>query len=141
MLTGILRPPLDKLRLLGTLLLMKQFRQVFTMGPEYVFRIALPGCRFVSLERFPSAEAAAFRADLFKTYLVAKYSLDGKTMWMSMAPSAFAALLGEAGVNPKNLEDIHYALPQSCKDYLLDGGHETLTAFVSAQAELTASRK
>lgn len=110
------------------------------MGTEYVFRIALPGCKFVSQERYSSAEECAFRADLFKTFLTAKFGLEGNTMWMSMAPSAFALMLGDAGVNPKNLEDLHYILPQSCKDYLLDGGHETLTAFVKAQAELKAGR-
>lgn len=120
---------------------MKEFRQVFRMGRGFVFRLALPNCRFVSTEICDTAEDAAFRADLFKRYVTLMYSLTGATLVPSLSPVRFRELMGEAGINPESASDILIALPASCRDYLENGGHETLTAYAKAQDEIKAGSK
>lgn len=115
---------------------MKEHRHVFKMGPRYVFRLALPACRFVS-QSFDTAEDAAFFCDVFKLYLASTYRLTGLTMTRSLAPSRFSVLLGLAGGDAANLREV---LPPCCIEYLELSGHETLTEYAAAQAEIKAAK-
>lgn len=54
-------------------------------------------------------------------------------MWPSLSPEVFSRLIGEIGIDKTKTEDFYTALSASCRDYLLDGGHETLTEFMKAQ--------
>lgn len=116
---------------------MKLFRQIYSAGRGFVFRIALPGHRFISEEVYDTAEEAAFRCDVFKSYLVSTYGLTGNTMWRSLVPSRYLALLAEAGATPA---DVSVMLPFSCREYLANIGHEMLTEFSKAQAELKVAK-
>lgn len=107
----------------------KIYKQVFQKTGGFHFRITLPVAAFSAEELYPTAEDAALRCDLFKLYLVRKYSLSGNVFWPSLPPDKFSALLAEAGVDRTSPQSLFDALPQSCKDFLLDGGTEALTEY------------
>lgn len=114
---------------------MKLFKQVFKDAAGYFFRLTLPVAQFTSAERYETAEDAALRCDLFKLYLVGKYQLKRSPVFPSLPPSRLSVLLSEAGIDasPSCLFD---ALPQSCRDFLLDGGTEALEAHVANRAAM-----
>lgn len=111
---------------------MKMYRHVYRMGAGFVFRLSLPGHRFVSTEIFETEELGAFYADVFKLYLSSTYRLTGATFTRSLAPSRFREILAEAG-GPEALSGLLLA---SCREYLQLGGDETLRAYVAAQTEI-----
>lgn len=100
------------------------------MGRQFVFRLNLPGHRFLSRERFETAEDAAFYADAFKSHIASSYRLTGPTLSRSLDPARFSELLAEVGADPADLKPL---LPESCREYLMDGGHEMLTAYARAR--------
>lgn len=112
---------------------MKLYRQTYKTETGYTFRISLPGHKFTCLETFDTQEDASFAADLFKLLLVKRYRLNGNTMWPSLPAEVFSRLLAETGIDKSSTDDLFSALSASCKDYLLDGGHETLSEFASFQ--------
>lgn len=118
---------------------MKLFKHTIKTGFGYAFRISLPGHKFTCLETFEAEEDAAFAADVFKLVLVRKYGLTGNTMWRSLSPVVFSRLLGEVGIDEAKIDDLYFALPASCKDYLLDGGNQMLLEFSKAQEAKKAS--
>lgn len=104
----------------------KLFKQTFHDKAGHFFRLSLPVAQFESSERWETAEDAALRCDLFKLLLVRRYSLAGNTMFPSLPPERFSDLLAEAGVDRTSTDSLFDALPQSCSDFLQDGGHEEL---------------
>lgn len=116
---------------------MKEFKHVYRMGRGYIFRLSLPGHRFVSREVQATAEDAAFYCDVFKSYLSSTYRLTGSTLTRSLAPSRFSTILSEAGVEPG---DVSPLLPPSCREYLELVGHEAISSYVAAQAEIKAAK-
>lgn len=116
---------------------MKEHRHVFKMGRGYVFRLALPGHRFVSQEVQSSSEDAAFYSDVAKAYLASTFRLTGYSLTRSLAPTRFAEMLGEAGVDPS---DVSPLLPPSFREYLELVGAESITAYVAAQAAIKSAK-
>lgn len=117
---------------------MKLFRHVYRMGRGHVFRLSLPGHRFVSAEIFETEEQAAFACDVFKSYLSMTFGLTSAALLRSLAPSAYSRLLSETGAEPG---DVSALLVESCRLYLMDGGHETLTEYANAQKEIKSARR
>lgn len=113
---------------------MKQFKHVYRMGKGFVFRLALPNCRFVSAEVYDTEDDAAFYADVFKLHLATTYHLTGSTMDRSLPPKSFSNFLAFHG------GDAYSLLPSSCHEYLMHGGHEFLTAFAAAWADASSRR-
>lgn len=105
----------------------KLFRQVHKSPEGFFFRLTLPVAHFECEERYETAEDSALRCDLFKLYLVRTFKLTGNTMFPSLPPERFSALLAEAGIDRTSSQSLLDALPQSCRDFLLDGGHDELT--------------
>lgn len=94
------------------------------MGRGFVFRLPLPGHRFVSDEVFDTEEEAAFAADVFKLHVLSSYCLKDKSLSPTLPQARFDELLALAGGNTSDLKDL---LTFSCKEYLANGGHELLT--------------
>lgn len=107
----------------------KSFKQVYHKPGGHFFRITLPVAVFSAEEQYETAEDAAFRCDLFKLFLVRKYKLSGNVMWPSLPPERFSALLAEAGIDRTSPQSLFDALPTSCKDFMLDGGHGELAKY------------
>lgn len=105
----------------------KSFKQVYHKPGGYFFRITLPVAVFSAEEQYETAEDAALRCDLFKLYLVRQFKLGGNVFWPSLHPGRFSELLAEAGIDRTSPKSLFDALPTSCKDFLLDGGHGELT--------------
>lgn len=119
--------------------MMKLYRQIHPVGNRFTFSITLPGFpKFRPEESFETAADAAFYCDVFKLLLVTRYKLTGNTMWNSLTPDAFKTAAYDIGLNLKDPKEVFEALPTSCQNFLLDGGHETLTEFMTNQALIRA---
>lgn len=114
----------------------KLYKHVHQAPTGYFFRLTLPVAKVTAEERWADPQDAAFACDVFKLYLVKKYQLAGNTMWPSLPPVVFTAMLNDLGADRTSTDSLFDALSQSCRDFLLNSGTEELEQYVSARSTM-----
>lgn len=110
---------------------MSKFKQVFPAGAgAFTFRLTLPGgLKFQAEESWDRREDAAFAVDTLKFYVSKKFGLRGSSLLPSLPLAVFFSMLRDCGAHRDNLDEVKYILSHSTKEWLLNGGHETLTEY------------